>query len=80
MWCVVWFKDGEFVDGRSIRSQREWDEVAKGDDIPDGPGHMFYVLPEATEKMRREQPTVAVVSALKMMREARRYDLLDGYG
>lgn len=71
MWCVVWFKDGAFVDGRSVASQAEWDEVAKGDEIPDEPGHVFYVLPEAAEKMRREQPIAAVVEALKLMREAR---------
>ena len=65
-FAVVWFKDGAFLDGRTVDNPG-----AVKAEHPEGAS--LYILPGETTKMRREQPMGAVVDCMRALREARRY-------
>jgi hypothetical protein len=64
-FAVVWFKDGAFVDGRTVEKPGECRI-----EMPDGV--RMYILPGDAAKMREEQPFRAAQEALGLLREARR--------
>lgn len=64
-FCVVWFRDGKFVDGASA-------EPSKPCRIEMPADAESYILPGDATKMRAEQPMSAVVECLSRLKEARR--------
>jgi hypothetical protein len=64
-FAVVWFKDGEFLDGRTVEKPGEC-RIEMPADV------RMYILPGEAAKMREEQPLSATKEALALLREARR--------
>jgi hypothetical protein len=65
VFAVVWFKDGAFLDGRTVHKPGPVEAEMPAD-------ARMYILPGETSKMRAEQPLKAVSECLKLLREARR--------
>ncbi len=65
MFAVVWFKDGKFLDGRTVHEPGPVEAEMPAD-------ARMYILPGETSAMRAQQPLAAVTECMKLLREARK--------